>query len=237
MTTSDPLCVISNANLSEIVNDTSESIWEEMEILIGKESNMSANALIVMAISGFLAVVGIATNALHIVIAGMVIAPGFEPISRISLGVASKSNAWKRGISNTAAGYGALLAGAIFATMVLNTSGIPPILGKSSYLPAGSLLYYWSNITMSSVAISSAAGIAGALLIATNRSVLTAGVMIALALIPSFSIFGMAIMSGEIILAGQSLLRWSIDVIIVISFSLLVFSWKRFRVHKRRMLL
>ncbi|MBM3492617.1 MAG: hypothetical protein FJX68_19690 [Alphaproteobacteria bacterium] len=48
-----------------------------MELVIGKNSNMTGNALLVMLAAGVLAAIGIATNALHIVIGAMLIAPGY----------------------------------------------------------------------------------------------------------------------------------------------------------------
>lgn len=237
ITTSEPASVVSSSLVQAIVRDSSESTWEEMEIVVGKESNMTVNALLIMAISGILAAIGIATNALHIVIAAMVIAPGFEPISRLSLGAVSGSSAWRRGLTDTALGYMALLGGAIAATLVLQALGKSPLGGESTYLPTGVLISYWTNITTSSLIITAVAGIAGAILIATNRSVLTAGVMIALALVPAAAITGMALVSGEFSLALKSLLRWLIEVAFVAGFSGLVFLWKRIRVQQRRMAL
>lgn len=107
---------------------------------------------------------------------------------------------------------------------------------EASYLPAGVLVSYWSTITASSVIVSAGASAAGALLIATHRSVLTAGVMIALALIPSASVAAMALVAGNPDLAVKGLLRWSIDAALVAVLSGLVFLWKRHRVQRRNMI-
>lgn len=237
ITISEPISVVSSSMASSIVRDTSESTWEEMEVIIGKESNMTPNGLLLMAISGVLAATGIATNSLHIVIAAMVIAPGFEPISRISLGVVSGSSAWQRGLSNTALGYAALTAGAMITTQVLYALGRTPLGGGDPYLPTEFMIDYWTSTSVPALTIAAVAGAAGAILIATNRSVLTAGVMIALALIPASTITGMALVSGEMGLALKSLLRWLIEVAFVAGFSGLVFLWKRSRVQQRRMAL
>lgn len=237
ITTSAPISVISPSSASAIVSDVSESTWEEMEIVMAKESNMTVNAMLVMAISGILAAIGIATNALHIVIGAMVIAPGFEPITRLSLGVMAQGEAWQRGLSDTAKGYVALIVGAALATVVLRLLGQSPLGGEASYLPARVLISYWTTITASSLIVTAVASAAGALLIATNRSVLTAGVMIALALVPAAAITGMALVSGDMALAGQGALRWGIDVGLVAILSALVLLWKRARVQRRKMML
>ena len=53
------------------------------------------------------------------------------------------------------------------------------------------------------------------------------GVMIALALIPSASLVGMALVSGEFGLAGQAWMRWLVDVGCVVLGSAAVFGAKR----------
>jgi uncharacterized membrane protein len=208
-----------------------------METVIAKESNMTVNALIVMAISGVLAAIGLSTNALHLVIAAMVIAPGFEPISRIALGAVSGSRAWQRGLSHTIQGYATLFIGAAATTLVLRALGKAPLEGEASYLSEGVLISYWTSITVSSLIVTAAASIAGAVLIVANRSVLTAGVMIALALVPAATITSMALVMGDLGLSGQGLLRWVIEVGFVAIFSLLVFAWKHARVQRRKMML
>lgn len=140
-------------------HDTSEGTWEEIETVIGKESNATGNTLAVMAISGFIAAVGLATNALHVVIAAMVIAPGFEPFLRISLGFTTGSTAWRRGLVQTAKSYAALLAGALTAAVVLRAFGTPPLGDTETYLPERVLVDYWTTFSLSTVMISLAASV------------------------------------------------------------------------------
>lgn len=237
ISTSEPLSLISPDSARMVTRDTSESTWEEMEHILTKESSMTANALAVMAVAGFLAVVGIGTGTLHLVIAAMVVAPGFEPLTRIALGAVTGSAAWWRGLSSTVRGYVALLLGAAVAAAVLRATGTPLLAGEGSYVRTGALVSYWTSPTISSIPASAVASVAGALLVASNRSTLTAGVMIALALIPSASLVSVALVAGDWQLAGKALLRWAVDAGLVIAFSSLVFAWKRFRVHQRGMAL
>ncbi|MBW3625376.1 MAG: DUF389 domain-containing protein [Armatimonadetes bacterium] len=235
ITMSEPTSVVSSSSASAVAQDTSESTWEETEVMIGKESNMTASAMWCMAIAGMIAAVGIATNALHLVIGAMVIAPGFEPITRISLGWVSRSHGWQRGIKATALGYLAMLAGAVVATLLLRLFGTPPLGEKGSYLPPGTLITYWTSVTPASVLVTLMAGVAGALLVVTRRSVLTAGVMIALALVPAITIAGMAAVSGEMALAGRGMMRWTLEAGAVALASWLVFAWQQDRIQKRPM--
>lgn len=235
VTTSQPLSIISQPSSLEITNDTSEATWEEMQSMISKESNMTTNGLLTMIVAGIIAAVGISTNALHLVIGAMVVAPGFEPIVRIPLGLITSNIAWKRGVTDTLKGYAGLMAAAALTTLLLQALGQDTLDGKASYLTEGALLSYWTKISVTSVIVSAAAGFAGALVIAAHKSILTAGVMIALALIPSATLTGMALAEGEFYIAQQAALRWVLDVALVAAFSVIVFLWKKYSVHRRNM--
>jgi len=231
--TTQPLGIISPRHIQALRQDPSDALWEEMEATVVHESNMSISGLLLMAFSGIVAAVGISTDALHLVIGAMVIAPGFEPISRIALGAVSGGGAFRRGLADTAKAY-LVLAFAAFATgLILPTMGVPVPGGKGDYLPAGILSAYWSSITAPALLVSAVASATGGLLIAVNRSVLTAGVMIALALIPAATLTGMALSAGDFDLFARSLLRWVIEVTLVGGFSALIFLWKRTSLHRR----
>lgn len=231
---SDPLSMIAAPQAETLTADVSEATWEEMELTIAHESNMTVNGLLLMAASGILAAVGISTNAVHLVIGAMAIAPGFEPISRISLGVVAGGRGWRRGLADAAKGYVALAFAAGLTALALQAMGTPALGGKPTYLATGVLTSYWTSVTVPGLIVAAVASAAGAILLTAHRSILTAGVMIALALIPTAAIAGMAVAVGELEVAGGALLRWGIDVAAVALFSALVFLWKRFRVQRRK---
>jgi uncharacterized membrane protein len=230
-----PLFIISKSSSYEINNDVSATAWEEMQANMNKESISTINSMLIMFIAGMIAVIGIVTNALHIVIGAMVIAPGFAPITRFSLGIVTESTDWKSGLRDTFKTYSALLAGAFIASFIMQSLGYNLISGKSSYLPLGVLVSYWTSINTSSIIITISAAIAGALVIITNRSVLTAGVMIALALIPATSIIGIGIVAGDFDVAGNAAIRLFLEIGIVAIASALTFLWKKYSVYKREM--
>lgn len=233
--TSEPKSLVQSSAAEAIARDSSETTWEEIELIIGKESNMTANAMLVMFVSGVIATIGIATNALHLVLGAMLIAPGFLPMVRISLGIVGEGPAWKRGLSDTFKGYAAVVVGAALASLLLISLGKAPLSGEPSYLPAGTLISYWTSITAPSVVVSIVAGMVGAILVATGRSVLTAGVMVALALVPGAAITGMGAIAGDLNAMAGGASRWAVDASIVTIASLLVFAWKRAAVHRRAM--
>lgn len=231
--TSEPTSLVQSSAAEAIARDTSEASWEEIELLLGRESNMTANAMLVMFISGVIATIGIATNALHLVMGAMVIAPGFMPMVRVSLGIVGRSAAWRRGLADMFKGYAALVVGAASTTLLLIALGKSPLDEESSYLPAGILVSYWTNITAPSVLVSLVSGVVGTILVATGRSVLTAGVMVALSLVPGAAIIGMGAVAGNLDALIGGALRWIVDVLMVTVTAYLVFSWKRAAVHKR----
>jgi hypothetical protein len=237
ISTSAPSSLISSSHVHAVTHDVSESSWEEMETVLVKESNMSLNSLLVVGFVGVIATMALASNSLHLMIGAMVIMPGFEPLTRVALGLVARSSAWKRGLIHTAKGYAALIASAAATTLLLSSLGVDPRVGGPSYLPAGSLVSYWSTITPLSLLVATAASTAGVLLVLANRSVLTAGVMIALALVPSATLVGVGLAMGDIALAGRGLVLWLIDVGFVTACSALVLLWKRLGNQKRKMLI
>ena len=183
--TSELKSVISPQVAGTMGSERSDLAWEEIELLFGKEANMTANAILVMVASGAVAAVGIATNAVHVVVGAMVIAPGFVPIQRIALGITARSGAWRRGLAHTGIAYAALILGAATTAVACDQDG------------AGD------------------------------------GVMIALALVPTAALMGVAIVSGAPMVLRDATLRWMLDVALVFGAGLLVFLWKRKAVHGR----
>lgn len=234
ITTVRPIALLSSSSADAVEGDVSHFISEEINQEINHESSMSYASIAAMAISGWIAVIGIETNTLHVVIGAMVIAPGFKPISRVALGLVHRTPSWKPGVIDFLKAYGALISGAVLATLVMRQLGHMPLDTPASYLARDALIRYWTQTTAASYLVSVVAGVAGALLIIGQRSVLTAGVMIALSLIPSACIIGMgmAVFDGSLALNG--LQRFAVEVLIVMVTSALVFWCNAAFVEKRR---
>lgn len=234
ITTSVPLGMIDSSRPEQVVRDRSEAGWEEMELLIGRESNMTVNSLLVMVASGVLATAGLATDALHLVVAAMLIAPGFVPITRIALGAVAGSGGWRHGAIDTIKGYMVLVAAASATAAVLAATGNHPTGSGSAYFAPSTLVSYWTTVDVPALLVVVIAGGAGAVLIASNRSVLTAGVMVAVALVPSAAIAGIALVAvdPQLLLAGAG--RWLVEAALIAVMGAIVFAWKRSSVHRRR---
>ena len=228
--TTEPRSLLSPPYQNGIEKESNETIWEEMAFLLRRDTNMSVNYLSLMALSGGVAAVGLWTDTLHIVIGAMVIAPGFEPLLRIPFGfVAGPRVLASRGLLSSVVGYLLLALGAALTLLLLQAID----LGQPADLEARSWVRYWSEVTPSGALLSFLAGLAGAMVVTAQRPVLSAGVMIALALIPAASIAGMALIAGDPALAGRGLVRWSLEVAAVILAGALVLGLKQTFLHRR----
>lgn len=235
ITTSEPTNIISRPSSKQILKETHETSWEDVLQNLLHESNMTLNGLLIMFFSGVMAAIGISINSLHLVVGAMLIAPGFEPISRFSLGMITKHKDWKNGFYDSLKGYLILILGGITGALTIKLLGKDVIPGSSSYLAPGVLASYWTSITATSLIVSMIASIAGGIIIMTNKTILTAGVMVALALIPSGTLVGMRLVEGDFFIAGKASLRLIIDIGMVAFFTGAVFLWKKSTLHKREM--
>lgn len=119
----------------------------------------------------------------------------------------------------------AALAASIFGTGALGS-------GDDTYLAAGSLIDYWTTTTWAGVVVGAVAGICGGILMSLNRTVLTAGVMVALALIPTATMMPIALLAGDLALAAGAGVRFVTEVLVVIGGTALVFVVKRRGDHR-----
>ena len=105
---------------SAIDHDIDEAIWEEMETGLRHNGRLTSNYLLLMALGGVIAAVGLVSPVHHQVIAfvaASIIAPGLEPLAKLPLGIVLRrwDVAWA-GIKASVVGY-ALLALAAGVTL------------------------------------------------------------------------------------------------------------------------
>jgi hypothetical protein len=234
VTTSEPDGMVSASSADEIAHDVSSSTFEEVEFTLDRETSMGPSQMAIMGVAGALAATGLATNAVHLVVGAMVLAPGFEPLLKAAFGPVVRSAAWRRGLGQVAKGYGALLAGSVVAAAILRVTGTELPAGTGGYLSEDILVTYWRTTTAAGTVVAVAAALAGALVVATNRAVLTAGVMIALALVPSAALVGVSVVAGDAGLAVDGGLRWVHDAVITVVVGAATFGLLRIR--RRRIL-
>jgi hypothetical protein len=229
VTTSEPSAIVSASSSAELAHEPATAALEEVEPMLEKQSTMRANKVVAMTAAGAVATVGLLTNSVHLVVGAMVLAPGFESFLKVAFRSAGRGRSFRRGFADIGIGWGALVLGAAAAAIVLRGLGIEPTETAGGYLQAGSLVAYWREVTAAATVVALIGGVAGAVLIMATRPVLTAGVMIALALVPGAALVGIGAAGGDARLAADGALRWAHDALIVTGVGALVFWSYRLR--------
>lgn len=227
---SEPTSLLSGEHQQLIDKESNETIWDDMAFLLRRDTNLSVNYLLLMALAGAITAAGLWSDTLHLIIGSMIIAPAFEPLLRMPLGLITRAKELiPSGLISTGAGYLALALGAVFATLTLSLwePEVRPGLAEQRWVE------YWSSLSFAGVLISCFGAIAGPVIVSAQRSVMTVGVMITLALIPSMGIVGMGLATGDLTLAGQGFIRWLVDALLVTVMSAMVFGLKQRFLHHR----
>ena len=232
--TADLASLVDRERAEEIVNDTDEALWEETETGLRHQSRPTHNYLLLMAAGGAIATAGFLSTPPTQTIAfvsASVIAPGFEPLAKVPLGLAL--GRWRtvlRGLRSALIGYLLIVATAALAYLLLEATGAATLKNFVANKEVDKL----SNPISLDILVSSAAAVAGVVMVATRRFALLAGPLMALALIPSAAMAGVAAVVGEEGLVLQGLERLAIDVVLVVLLGLVVFGGKQALLHRRR---
>lgn len=227
--TSSPLSILTQSNQKELDQETNETVWDEMAFMLRGDTNTSPNYLISMLLAGAAAAGGLWSDTLHLVVGAMLIAPAFEPLARIPFGFIVRSpELMTRGLLSVAGGYFMLALGAMLSTALLALWD--PETARE--FANQEWVQYWSSFTFPGIFVSTVGAIAGAIVIGGQRSVLTTGVMVTLALIPSLALAGMGLITADFALASKAFMRWVIDVLLVLAMSGAVFWLKRHFLHR-----
>lgn len=130
MSTSQPASVIVPGASRQLEVERSEGTWEEMRG-------------------------GIVTEAVHYVIAAMLIASAVEPIARMPLAWISGAGSWRHGAGDTLKGYGAMAAaaGLTAAGMLAGGSSAPAYYAPTTslvgiVLAGAALVFAWERATI-----------------------------------------------------------------------------------------
>lgn len=217
-----------------IENDVDEGLWEEMETGLRHQGRVTQNYLILMALGGAIATVGLISDPAPQAIAftaGSIIAPGFEPVAKIPLGlVLQRWNVVRRGLVSVLLGYMVLIIAAALTMRVLlvtNTVTVAEFIANPE-------VQHISHPTVKEILISVCAAVAGIVMIAAYRRTVIAGPLIALILIPAASMIGASAVAGQSKLIWEAFERLSLDMLLIVVFGIIVFLFKQAFVHRRQ---
>lgn len=230
LTITEPDAAFSASQQHELDIDVMETAWEESALFLQRSSQVTHNFLLLMAFSGVMAAAGLSTGVLHLVVAAMLVIPGFAPLLDIPFGlVLGNRHMIRLGLRSTAIGYAVFALSAAAAFHVLRLTGQTSV---SAFLGMP-MVQYWTSFSLSGALVSLAAAAAGATIVPTHRSVLTAGVMVALALVPGAAIFGIGLSVGLWETAVRGGLHWLRELATILAAGLVLFSAKNRLIHRR----
>ena len=217
-----------------IEKDYDEAIWEEMETGLRHNGHVTDNYLVLMGIGGVVAAVGLvsepAPQAIAFV-AAAVIAPGFDPLAKIALGVTlRKPQVIWRGVRSTLVGYSLLIVLAGLAFWIMKQTGGTSIEGFTANKEVKAL----AEPTTRELLLSIGGALAGGVMVASYRESFIAGPLIALAFIQAAAMIGVGLAVGEWQYALEGLERFVLDTALIIGGCWLVFTLKQVLVHKRK---
>jgi len=185
--TADLASLVDREHAEGIVKDTDEALWEETETGLRHQGRPTHNYLLLMTAGGAIAATGFLSTPPTQTIAfvsASVIAPGFEPLAKVPLGLVL--GRWKtvlRGIRSALVGYVLIIGAAALAYFLIEATGATTLKNFLSNKEIDKL----SNPISLDILVSSAAAVAGVVMVVTRWFALLAGPLMALALVPSSS--------------------------------------------------
>jgi hypothetical protein len=231
--TSELASLIDPARKDQIKSDVDEELWEEMETGLLHQSRVTSNYLILMATGGAIAAAGLVSDtAAHVTlsVAASIIAPAFEPLAKIPLGVVlRRRDTALRALTSLLAGYAALMLAAALMFFVLEWSGAVAV---GDYVGSREV-HRMLEPTLKTTLVSACAALAGITITAAYREIIIAGPVIALVLVPVAASVGVSLAARQPGMAVAALGRLGVDVVLILVISALYVLWKQKRVHRR----
>jgi hypothetical protein len=231
LTISEPDAFYSKSAQSRVIYDDIESPWEESHEFLRRTSQLNLNFLLLMVLSGGLITAGLSLANLPLIIGALLIVPAFEPFIYVGWGIALRNRRVLRdGIRSLLIGYLVLAIAAALAFLLLRQSAQASL----ARILAFPLTSYWISFGLPTVVVPVLAAAAGAIVVATHRSVLTSGITIILALVPTAALIGIGLLTAQWELALRALAKWAIEASITVLVGAMVFALKnRFWFHRR----
>lgn len=217
----------------KVANDVDEALWEEAETGLRHQGRTTSNFLTLMGMGGAIAATGFIVEATPQTIAfvsASIIAPGFEPLAKIPVGLALRRwSVVRRGLWSVVVGYLVLMISAALAFLLLRLTGVVAVdefLGNSQ-------VEELTNPTLREILVSACAAVAGITMVVAYRFSVLAGPLMALVLIPAAAMIGVALASGRLDLMYEGVMRLGLDILLVVLAGVLVVLLKQALFHRR----
>jgi uncharacterized membrane protein len=215
--------------------DEDEALWEEAETALRRHTRPNLNLFMAAAGGGVAVATALAASSpvteATALVAAAIIAPVFEPLARIGLGVVNRHRRMMTGaLGALVMTYVVVALAALVTMLVLRLAGDGAV---SDFLRSSTAIEV-QHPPLDNLLLSAAGAVTGAIMVAAGRYTVLAGPIIALQLIPALGVIGIGIELGDGGVALRGLGRLGIDAGFVLVACLLVFTYKHRAVHDRR---
>lgn len=226
--------LMSPSQASLIMGDKDEAIWEEIESGLRHQGRPTANFMLLMSLGGIIAAVGLVSKPVPqatAFIASSILAPGFEPLAAMPLGVVlQRWHVTWRGLRSTLLGYSLFIGAACLTMLLMAATGA----SSAEELATNPEVISMSQPDLKSMLVSGCGAAAGIIIIAAYRRSVIAGALIALVTMPAAALIGCSLAVGRSHLALEGLARLSLDVALVVVLGLIIFQAKQLFLHRRK---
>jgi hypothetical protein len=217
----------------KVANDIDEALWEEVETDLRHQGKLTVNYIGLMALGGAVAATGFAAESASQAIsfvAASVIAPGFEPLAAIPIGLALRR--WSvvgRGLQSMLGGYLALILAAALTFLALRISGV--VLAEEFTINPE--VRNLAEPGLREVLLSGFGALAGMVMLLSRRHYLIPGALVALLVIEASALIGVALAAGEPGLMLEGAKRFGLDILLIVAGGVPIVLLKQALVHRR----
>ena len=233
VTTAELTSIVDPEHEHKVSNDVDEALWEEVETDLRHQGRPTANYVSLMAMGGVVAATGLvvesASQATSFV-AASIIAPGFEPLAAIPIGLALRR--WAvvgKGLRSVGAGYLALILSAALAFLVLRVTGVATV----EEFAGNSEVRNLADPGLREILLSICGAVGGIVMILSHRRYLLPGALIALLVIEASAMVGVALAAGNLALMLEGAKRFGLDVLLIVTAGVIIVLLKQAIVHRR----
>ncbi|MBC8155334.1 MAG: DUF389 domain-containing protein [Bacteroidetes bacterium] len=234
ITTSELASIINPAQEERVRRDIDEAIWEEMETGLRYNGRVTTNFLSLMALGGAISAVGLVSEPgpqAVAFVAASIIAPGFEPLAKVPLGLVLQNyRTVFLGLRSSLIGYTVVVLGPVFTFLLLQWLGVTNA-GEFISNPEVDAV---AHPTGKNLTISLCGTLAGCVIVAAYRRSVIAGALIAIVAITTTAMIGLSLACRRLDLAGQGLQRLGIDVVLIVVSGIIVFGTKQWLFRRRK---
>jgi hypothetical protein len=208
--------LIDPAAMRAIDDDADEAPWEETERILRHQGRLSPNFLALMVLGAIIAVAGLVSSPVPQALAlaaAAIIAPAFEPVAKLAVGLVRGS--WygvRRALIALSGGYFAMVIAGAVGYMLLSGLGV----ASPEALAASEGVDTVTHPTNADWVVSACGAVAGLVIVTAYRRAVIPGALIALALVPAAALVGMELAAGQLVTALEALRRVGLDMLLVV---------------------